>query len=136
RVLPPFAASSVERGRRPLLEGPMVYRKGDLSKAMMDRDWPHQVDAYRCMGHEYLTIHIFCQAEGLSLCSRRHSYRRGGDLIDPATRLRWPGTHAARTKRAWNWSAWFRSANQKTVISHHLFAEERLRNGRCINCDD
>ena len=118
----------------------MVYRKGELSKAMMDRDWPHQValPAYRCMGHEYLTIHIFCQAEGLSLCRRRHSYRRndidmtvfcfaernhadqfqarfGGDLIDPATRLRWPGTHAAR---------------------NHLFAEERLRNGRCINCDD
>jgi hypothetical protein len=47
----------------------MVYRKSELSKAMMDRDWPHQValPAYRCMGHEYLTIHIFCQAGELSL---------------------------------------------------------------------
>src|SRR5262245_24263398 len=61
---------------------PMVYRKGELSKAMMDRDWPHQValPARRCVGHEYLTIHIFCQAESLSLCRRRHSYRQ--DDID------------------------------------------------------
>ena len=118
----------------------MIYRKGELSKAMMDRDWPHQIalPAYRCMGHEYLTIHIFCQAERLSLCRRRHSYRQndvdmtvfciaerehadqfqarfGGELIDPATRPRWPGTRSAR---------------------NHLLAEERFRNGRCINCDD
>jgi len=54
----------------------MVYRKGELSKAMMDRDWPHQValPVYRCLGHEYLTIHIFCQAERLSICRRRHAY--------------------------------------------------------------
>jgi hypothetical protein len=52
--------------------------KSELSKAMMDRDWPHQValPAYRCMGLEYLTIHIFCQAERLSLCRRHHSYRQ------------------------------------------------------------
>jgi hypothetical protein len=118
----------------------MVYRKGELSKAMMDRDWPHQValPAYRCLGHEYLTIHIFCHAEGLSLCRRRQSYRQddidmtvfcfaerehadqfqarfGGELIDPATRPRWPGTHAMR---------------------NHSSADDRLRNGRCINCDD
>ena len=106
----------------------------------MDRDWPHQValPAYRCMGHEYLTIHIFCQAEELSLCRRRHSYRQndidmtvfcfaerkhadqfqarfGGELIDPATRPRWPAIQAQ---------------------SSALLAEERQRNGRCINCDD
>ena len=116
----------------------MIHRKGKLSKALMDRDWPHQValPAHRCMGHEYLTIHIFCQAENLSLCRRRHTLRQndidmtvfcfaerkhadrfqvrfGGELIDPATRPRWPATHSRR---------------------RDLFAEERLRNGRCINC--
>jgi hypothetical protein len=94
----------------------MVYRKGELSKAAMDQDWPHQIalPAYRCMGHEYLTIHIFCQAESLSLCRHRHSYRQndidrtvfsfaerkhadqfqarfGGDFLDPKDRPKWPG---------------------------------------------
>jgi len=47
----------------------VVYRKGELSKAMMDRQWPHQValPAYRCLGHSYLTIRFFCEGEGLSL---------------------------------------------------------------------
>src|SRR5215467_12605248 len=55
----------------------MVYRKGELSKARMDRQWPHQValPAYRCLGHNFLTIHFFCQGERLSLCTRRHTYR-------------------------------------------------------------
>jgi len=41
--------------------------------------------------------------------------RFGGELIDPATRPRWPDPHTTR---------------------NHLSAEERLRNGRCVNCDD
>jgi len=43
----------------------VVYRKGELSKAMMDRQWPHQeaLPAFRCMSHNYLTIHFFCQGE-------------------------------------------------------------------------
>jgi hypothetical protein len=58
----------------------VVYRKGELSKAMMDRQWPHQValPAYRCLGHSYLTIRFFCEGEGLSLCPRTRSLRRGG----------------------------------------------------------
>jgi len=57
----------------------MVYRKGELSKAMMERDWPHQValPAYRCLGHNYLTMRFFCEGEGLSLCPHTHSLRRG-----------------------------------------------------------
>jgi len=53
----------------------MVYRKGELSKAMRDRDWPHQValPAYRCLGHNFLTIHFFYQG-GTVLCTRRHAY--------------------------------------------------------------
>jgi hypothetical protein len=85
----------------------MVYRKGELSKAMINRDWPHQValPAYRCMGHEYLTIHISCQAEELLL----------GELLHPATQPRWPGIPSQPSA---------------------LLAEDRLRNGRCFNCDD
>ena len=54
----------------------MVYRKGELSKGTMDRQWPHQVAllAARCSGHNYVTVRLFC--EGLSLCPRTHSFRR------------------------------------------------------------
>jgi hypothetical protein len=92
----------------------VVYRKGELSKAMMDRDWPHQVvlPASSCSGGNYVTIRLFC--EPLSLCPRTHSFRRndvdmivfcfaerghadlfsarfGGEFIDPRTRPKWPG---------------------------------------------
>ena len=91
----------------------MVYRKGELSKGTMDREWPHQValPADRCTGRNYVTIRLFC--EGLSLCPRTHSFRRddtdmfvfcfadcehaeqfqarfGGEFIDPKDRPRWP----------------------------------------------
>jgi len=93
----------------------VVYRKGELSKGTIDRQWPHQValSASRCAGRNYVTIRIFC--EGLSLCPRTHSFRRddedmivfcfakradaelfqarfGGKLIDPKNRPRWPGS--------------------------------------------
>jgi hypothetical protein len=41
--------------------------------------------------------------------------RFGGELIDPASRPRWP---------------------EIRLQPSALLAEERLRNGRCINCDD
>lgn len=93
----------------------MVYRKGELSKAMMDRDWPHQValPASTCRGHDYVTIRLFC--DGLSLCPRTHSFRQndsdmlvfcfadrahaeqfrecfGGEFIEPKDRPKWPGS--------------------------------------------
>jgi hypothetical protein len=93
----------------------VVYRKGELSKGMIDPDWPHQValPAQRCIGRNYLNIHLFC--EGLSLCTRGHSFRRndidmtvfcfserahaehflnrfGGEFIDPKLRPKWPGS--------------------------------------------
>jgi hypothetical protein len=48
----------------------VVYRKGELSKGIMNRQWPRQValPAYRCHGHNYITIRLFC--EPLSLCPR------------------------------------------------------------------
>jgi hypothetical protein len=90
------------------------YRKGELSKAMIDAGWPHQValPACRCTGANYVSIRLFC--EGLSLCPRGHSFRDGGTdmnvfcfarrehaemfqarfggaFIDPKDRPRWPG---------------------------------------------
>jgi hypothetical protein len=91
----------------------LVYRKGELSKGTMDRQWPHQValPASRCGGHNYVTLRLFC--EPLSLCP--HSYRSNdidmivfcfadrahaeqfrdrfdGELIDPKDRPKWPGS--------------------------------------------
>jgi hypothetical protein len=94
--------------------GVVVYRKGELSIARIDREWPHQValPGNRCTGHTYVTIRLFC--EGLSLCPRGHCFRRdgidmnvfcfaeralaehfhqarfGGEFIDPKDRPRWP----------------------------------------------
>ena len=93
----------------------MVYRKGELSKGTIDRNWPHQValPAARCGGANYVTIRLFC--EGLSLCRRTHSFRRddmdilvfcfadrecaekfrdrfGGEFIDPKSRPKWRGS--------------------------------------------
>jgi hypothetical protein len=49
-----------------------------LSKALINSDWPHLIalPAYRCLGHNYLTIGLLCDGEHLSLCTRGHSFRR------------------------------------------------------------
>jgi hypothetical protein len=54
----------------------MVYRKGELSPAAVDRGWPHQValPASACEGCGYKIIHDFCKE--LSLCPRGHSVFR------------------------------------------------------------
>ena len=95
----------------------MVYRKGELSKGTIDRKWPHQValPAAHCSGANHVTIRLFCDDERLSLCVRGHSFRRdnldmivfcfaerahaeqfrdrfGGELIDPKSRPKWPGS--------------------------------------------
>ena len=94
----------------------MVYRKGELSKGTIDREWPHQValPAARCLGHSYETIRLFCEDHRLSLRTRGHSFRRddtginvfcfaerphaeqfqarfGGEFIDPKSRPKSPG---------------------------------------------
>ena len=93
----------------------MTYRRGELSKATIDRDWTRQIalPPYRCTGGNYVTIHLFCQ--DLTLCPRGHSFYRdgtdmnvfsfaerehaeqfreqfGGEFIDPKNRPKWPGT--------------------------------------------
>ena len=54
----------------------MPYRKGELSKGMIDHDWPHQVaiPADRCTGRNWDLIREFCK--GLSLCPRGHFFYR------------------------------------------------------------
>jgi hypothetical protein len=57
----------------------VVYRKGELSKATIDRDWPHQValPAYRCLGHNYLTMHL----RAVSPYPRTRSLRQDGQVM-------------------------------------------------------
>jgi hypothetical protein len=98
----------------------MVYRKGELSSAAIDRGWPHQValPESASLGDGYKAIHDFCK--DLSLCSRGHSVVRnnewfnvycfsdsadadkfmsqfGGEKFDPAQR-----------GRGANWALWRR----------------------------
>jgi hypothetical protein len=93
----------------------VVYRKGELSKGTMDREWTHQValPASRCNGRNFPIIQEFCRP--LSLCPRTHSFRRDdtdmlvfcfaqrahaetfrqrfdGEIIDPTSRPKWPGS--------------------------------------------
>lgn len=93
----------------------MVYRKGELHKGTIDRDWPHQV-ALRAdvvSGANYPVIDAFCR--NLSRCPRGHTFVRDGtycvvacfakkadadlfrdrfdgEIIDPKDRPRWPGS--------------------------------------------
>ncbi len=57
----------------------MVRRKGELSACQMDRDWPHQValPASAVAGANFPIIEAFCIDERLSVCRRRHGFRRG-----------------------------------------------------------
>ena len=50
-----------------------MRRKGELSPAAIDRDWPHQVvlPARACEGGGYNEIHEFCK--DLTLCTRGHA---------------------------------------------------------------
>jgi hypothetical protein len=54
----------------------MVYRKGELSPASVDRGWPYQValPASVSLNGGYKIIHEFCK--DLSLCPRGHSVFR------------------------------------------------------------
>jgi hypothetical protein len=92
----------------------MVYRKGELSKSAIDRDWPHQIalPESSCTGKNYTIHHAFCRGLNLSLCQRGRSFRRddtdfnvfcfakhedaitflqhfGGEMMDPKERPRW-----------------------------------------------
>lgn len=53
----------------------MSKRKGELSPAGINRDWPHQVALPVDSLKDTHFVHDFCR--GLSLCPRGHSVRRG-----------------------------------------------------------
>jgi hypothetical protein len=57
----------------------MVRRKGELSRAAIDRGWPYQVSlpASQVKRPHYEIIQAFCA--GLSLCSRGHTFVRGDE---------------------------------------------------------
>ena len=54
----------------------MVYRKGELSKTTIDREWPYQValPEEAVQGRNFIIIDRFCR--GLSVCPRRQGYRK------------------------------------------------------------
>jgi hypothetical protein len=93
-----------------------MRRKGELSSAAIDHDWPHQdvLPARLCERDGYNEIHEFCR--DLTLCSRGHALyhesqrfhvycfkeqvdaqleRFGGEKFDPAER-----------GRGANWAGW------------------------------
>jgi hypothetical protein len=97
-----------------------MRRKGELSPAAIDRDWPYQVvlPARLCERGGYNEIHKFCKE--LTLCARGHSVfhdrewfhvycfekledadkfrqRFGGDKFDPKQRGK--GSNWARWKK-------------------------------------
>jgi hypothetical protein len=94
-------------------ESAVVYRKGELSKGMIDRQWPHQVavPADSCTGANWVRIQEFCK--GMSVRPRGHFIYRdtigfnvycfgerehaqqfcgrfNGEFIAPEERPRWP----------------------------------------------
>ena len=95
----------------------MVYRKGELTRKAIDRDWPHQVALTTPIPH-MAAIRDFCRDTGLSLCQRTTGFYRevgreaiwhacfcfadralaeqfearfGGEFVDPRDRPKWPG---------------------------------------------
>jgi hypothetical protein len=97
-------------------------RKGEMTSGAIDRGWPHQVALHESAvrGRNYVTVHYWIEAEGLSLCPRGHVFRRdhayynvfcfarqedaqrfqrkfGGELMSPETRPRWRDKAGRRT---------------------------------------
>ena len=56
----------------------VVYRKGELSRATIDRNWPHQLalSADFLRGKNCIIVERFCG--GLSVCPRNRKYWRDG----------------------------------------------------------
>ena len=93
----------------------MAYRKGELHKGRIDREWPHQVAlrADAVSGPNFPIVDDFSRK--LSRCERGHTFVRdahdyvvycfavkadaevfrqrfNGEIIEPKNRPRWPGS--------------------------------------------
>ena len=53
----------------------MVHRKGELTKAAVDRGWPHQLAFSPPIPH-VAQLRDFCRDAGLSLCQRTTGFYR------------------------------------------------------------
>jgi hypothetical protein len=60
----------------------MVYRKGELSSAMVDTGWPHQVAVPESVSLDngYKAVDAFCKE--LSLCPRGHRIVHAGQCFN------------------------------------------------------
>jgi len=100
----------------------MGRRKGELTPATIDRQWPHQIALLTsyCQGENYYPVQNF--ANTLSVCTRGHSFcqndkwyrvfcfkekadaekfqaKFGGDWFDPARRGRGKRWHLLREQK-------------------------------------
>ena len=58
-----------------------MRRKGEPSKGMIDRGWPHQIGLpNKEVAAQHSAIMAFC--EGLSLCNRGHTFVRDRQYIN------------------------------------------------------
>ena len=99
----------------------MSRRKGELSNAAIDRQWPHQIALKAPLGKRLPDILEFCRRCGAA--PRHPSFRRGdedwaciafkdeadaqafrdrfgGQPMEPKDRPKWPGRPASRSTRA------------------------------------
>jgi hypothetical protein len=85
----------------------MIYRKGELSKHMIDRNWaaPAALRAERCTGHNYIDSCFFSRGLSLCLCGLRQSVpmpnsSRRGSAAKFSTKISTPGGRSCRCAAA------------------------------------
>lgn len=112
----------------------MIYRRGELSPAMIDRGWPHQValPARACEQGGYKAIRAFCT--DLSLCSPGHSVFHDRDwfnvycFAEPADAkkflTRFGGEAFDPKQRGRSWAIFQRSIADVTAVSDQGVEEE------------
>jgi hypothetical protein len=111
----------------------VIYRQGNLNSAI---DWhrPYQVPlpAYRCLGHNYLTMHFFC--EPLSLSPRTRSFRKDGQDITVFCFADRKHTEQFRERFGGEFMNAKDRPDWRAPGAHRDFSlADHQRNGRCVN---